>query len=78
MLNITLVRDQSRTTQRIRMKWAPISRQWRSCEEDYRLVHYLEDGNRDREFMVYSTEDTTPPDTFRTSGYDEKLLFFYY
>ena len=76
MLNITLVRDQSRNPITKRIEWAPTSRRWRNCEEDYRVVHYHEDGNRDREFIAFVGENTTLPDTFRTSGYDEKLLFF--
>lgn len=69
MDNIKLVRDWSHSPSTERIEWTQASRCWWKCKENYRLVDYYQDGNRDRKFKVFINWDTTPPTSFWTSGY---------
>ena len=75
MFDIKLVRDQSQKPTTETIKWTQAKRCLFGCKEDYRLVDYYQDGNEGRKFKVYVNQAETPPDSFRTSGYNGMLHF---
>ena len=72
-----MVRDTSVNPTTETIEWTQASRcLFSSCEEEYRLVDYYVDGNKNgRVYKVFINKDTSPPNEFRTSGYRGKLHF---
>merc|ERR1712142_310593 len=76
LLNRRMVKDNSVRPTTETIEWTQISRCWWSCEEEYKLVDYYLDGNKNgKPFKVFVESGTTPPSEFRTSGYNGKLHF---
>jgi len=76
MYNIRLkIRDESLNSATFEtITWTQYKRcgLFTSCSESYRLVEYYQDGNRNRIFKVFVHADTTPPESFQTSGYKKQ------
>ena len=81
LIDRRMVRDTSVKPSTETIKWSQASRCWWSCEEEYLLVDYHKDGNKNNQVhKVFVAKDAgTPPDCFYTSGYsgknDAKLHF---
>jgi len=76
LLNQRMVKDNSVRPTTETIEWTQASRCWWSCEEEYKLVDYYLDGNKNgKPYKVFVESGTTPPSEFRTSGYNGKLHF---
>jgi len=77
LLNKRMVRDTSVNPTSETLEWTQVSRCFWSCEEEYLLVDYYQDGDKSNPVMkvFVAKSELSPPSEFRTSGYEGYLHF---
>ena len=77
--NRNMVRDTDVSPSTETIGWTQISKCWFGCEEEYLLVDYYQDGNKDNPVMkvFVARELGAPPNRFSTGGHQGNLHFGY-
>ena len=79
LLNKRMVKDETVSPSSETIKWTQVARCLLGCKEEYLLVDYYQDGDKNNPVMkvFVARELGSPPQEFSTAGYEGKLHFGY-